>query len=225
LGYPFESLTPSYATALGASGDRPAALAELMGVIVNRGERRPVARIESLAFAVGTPFETRLVRQPGEPERVLPAEVADTVRRALVDVVAGGTAARLRGAMVRRDGSAVEIGGKTGTGDQRFDVYGPGGRLVSSRVVNRSATFVFLIGERYFGTVMVYAHAPWAADYKFTSALPAQLLKSLIPVLLPLVENEACAASASLTGPPAGPAVVGSAAVLNAADSDRKPSR
>ncbi|MGN8554746.1 UNVERIFIED_CONTAM: LysR substrate-binding domain-containing protein, partial [Microbacterium sp. SLM126] len=31
LGYPFESLTPSYATAVGASGDRPAALAELAG--------------------------------------------------------------------------------------------------------------------------------------------------------------------------------------------------
>ena len=32
LGYPFEALTPSYATAIGASGDRPSALAELMGI-------------------------------------------------------------------------------------------------------------------------------------------------------------------------------------------------
>src|SRR5690606_3369446 len=31
LGYPFEHLVPSLATALGSSGDRPAALAELMG--------------------------------------------------------------------------------------------------------------------------------------------------------------------------------------------------
>lgn len=36
LGYPFESLTPSYASAIGASGDRPAALAELMGIIADR---------------------------------------------------------------------------------------------------------------------------------------------------------------------------------------------
>ncbi|HET9641832.1 MAG TPA: biosynthetic peptidoglycan transglycosylase, partial [Burkholderiaceae bacterium] len=42
LGYPFESLTPSYATSIGASGDRPAALAELMGIIVNGGVRQPV---------------------------------------------------------------------------------------------------------------------------------------------------------------------------------------
>src|SRR3546814_17484142 len=31
LGYPFERLVPSYATSIGSSGDRPAALAELMG--------------------------------------------------------------------------------------------------------------------------------------------------------------------------------------------------
>jgi len=34
LGYPFDSLTPSYATAIGASGDRPAALAEKAGQLV-----------------------------------------------------------------------------------------------------------------------------------------------------------------------------------------------
>ena len=60
LGYPFDSLTPSYATALGASGDRPAALAELMGIIVNRGMRLPVERVGALQFARGTPYETRL---------------------------------------------------------------------------------------------------------------------------------------------------------------------
>jgi hypothetical protein len=61
LGYPFESWTPSYASALVASGDRPAALAELMGIIVNRGTRLPVTRVASLEFARGTPYETRLV--------------------------------------------------------------------------------------------------------------------------------------------------------------------
>ena len=39
MGYPFASLTPSLATAIGSSGDRPAALAELMGIILER--RRP----------------------------------------------------------------------------------------------------------------------------------------------------------------------------------------
>jgi len=195
LGYPFESLTPSYASALGASGDRPAALAELMGIIVNRGVRLPATRVSSLHFARGTPYETLLSYQPTQSEQVLEPEIADVVRRALIGVVEDGTAKRLKGTLVRRDGSVVEIGGKTGTGDHRFDTYGRGGQLLSSRVVNRSATLVFLIGDRYFGTMMAYVHEPYAANYKFTSAMPAQLLKVLVPVLLPLVDGGGCAAA------------------------------
>ena len=192
LGYPFDTLTPSYATALGASGDRPAALAELMGIIVNRGMRLPVTRVAALQFARDTPYETRLVYQPSQAERVLEPEIADVLRRALVGVVEDGTAKRLKGALVRQDGSVVEIGGKTGTGDQRFDTHGRGGQLIASRVVNRSATLVFLIGDRHFGTLMVYVREPYAANYKFTSAMPTQLLKVLAPALLPLVEGGRC---------------------------------
>jgi membrane peptidoglycan carboxypeptidase len=200
LGYPFEQLTPSYATALGASGDRPAALAELMGIIVNRGLRLPATRIASLEFARDTPYETRLAYQAPRAERVLPAEVADSVRRALLGVVQGGTAQRLDRALVRRDGTVIQIGGKTGTGDHRFDTFGRGGKLVSSRVVDRSATFVFLIGERHFGTAMVYVHEPDAVKFRFTSALPAQLLKTLVPVLLPLVDGRTCEAGNATGG-------------------------
>ena len=160
LGYPFETLTPSYATALGASGDRPAALAELMGIIVNHGVRLPVVRVPSLQFGAGTPYETHLQVQPSEGERLLPAEVADTVREALAGVVEGGTASRLKGAFVRDDGTPAQVGGKTGTGDHRFDVFGKGGRLVSSRVVSRTGTLVFYIGDRYFGTMMAYVREP-----------------------------------------------------------------
>ncbi len=192
LGYPFDAMTPSYASALGASGDRPAALAELMGIIVNRGQRLPVTRVASLQFAQGTPYETHLAHRPGPAQAVLQPEIADVVRRALIGVVENGTAKRLKGALLRRDGSAVEIGGKTGTGDHRFDTYGRGGQLISSRVVNRSATFVFLIGDRYFGTLMAYVHEPDAAGFKFTSALPTQLLKVLLPALQPLVDGEGC---------------------------------
>jgi len=195
LGYPFDALTPSYATALGASGDRPAALAELMGIIVNHGVRLPVLRVPQMQFARGTPYETHLAARPATGERLLPAEVADTVREALAGVVDEGTARRLHGAFVRADGSVVQVGGKTGTGDHRFDTYGAGGRLLSSRVVNRTATFVFYIGERYYGTMMAYVHEPYAANYRFTSAMPAQLLKSLVPALLPLLEGEASPAS------------------------------
>jgi membrane peptidoglycan carboxypeptidase len=187
LGYPFEALTPSLATSLGASGDRPASLAELMGIIVNKGMLMPVRKLQSMEFAKGTPYETHLVHLPAVGKRVLPEEVTDVVRRSLIDVVQGGTGVRLKNGFGQKDGSFIEIGGKTGTGDQRFETYAPGGNLIESRAVNRSATFVFLIGDRFFGTVTAYVHEPYAADYKFTSALTVQLLKSLIPALQPIV--------------------------------------
>jgi hypothetical protein len=165
-----------------------------MGIIVNGGLRLPVTRVASLQFARDTPYETHLAYRPPPAERVLAPEIADVVRRALIGVVEQGTARRLNGALTRRDGSVVQIGGKTGTGDHRFDTYGRGGQLVSSRVVNRSATLVFLFGDRYFGTMMAYVHEPYAANYKFTSAMPAQLLKALAPVLLPLVDGGGCGA-------------------------------
>lgn len=195
VGYPFEALTPSYASALGASGDRPAALAELMGIIVNRGKRLPTLRVGTLQFARGTPYETRFDHRPlSEPKQVLAPEVADALRAALVNVVENGTAKRLKGALIGSDGKPVAIGGKTGTGDHRFDTHDRAGRVLSSRVVNRSATLVFLIGDRWFGTMMAYVHEPYAANYKFTSAMPSQLLKALVPVLTPLVNGEGCGA-------------------------------
>ena len=102
----------------------------------------------------------------------------------------GGTASRLKGAFVRDDGTPAQVGGKTGTGDHRFDVFGKGGRLVSSRVVSCTGTLVFYIGDRYFGTMMAYVREPYAARYRFTSAMPAQLLKAMAPALLPLLNEQ-----------------------------------
>ena len=186
-GYPFDALVPSYATAIGASADRPAALAELMGILVNDGLRKPAMRIQSLHFAAATPYETLLQYQPGKAERVLAPEVAQAVRGALRLVVEEGTARRVKQAFVRPDGSIISVGGKTGTGDQRFDTYGAGGRLIKSRVVNRSATFVFNVDERFFGTIIAYVPGAQAAAYDFTSGLPVQLLKVLAPTLMPLI--------------------------------------
>ncbi|HEU5283789.1 MAG TPA: transglycosylase domain-containing protein [Burkholderiales bacterium] len=183
LGYPFDSLVPSYATAIGSSADRPAALAELAGIVVNGGVRLPTVRIHALHFAAGTPYETRMVAPPRTPEAVLAPEVAATVRRALTDVVANGTARRLGPVLALPDGTVLKWGGKTGTGDHRFETYGPGGRLIDSRVVSRAATFVFTLGERYFGTVTAYVHGAQAQRYGFTSSLPVQVLKALAPVL------------------------------------------
>lgn len=201
VGYPFDSLVPSYATALGSSADRPAALAELMGILVNDGVRLPTLRLDQIAFAGATPYETRLAYRSAGGERVLPSEVARVARETLALVVEGGTAKRLRGVFTRPDGSPITVGGKTGTGDHRFETYGRGGVLLSSRVVSRSGTFVFYIGDRHFGTLTAYVKGPEAAQYKFTSALPSQIIKVLAPTLLGEVNREAkvgttCAADA-----------------------------
>lgn len=192
LGYPFESLTPSYASAIGASGDRPAALAELMGIIANGGTRLPTQRIDALRFAHGTPYETWLEWQGAAAERVLEREIADTLRRVLAQVVEQGTARRLKGALLGPDGAAIQVGGKTGTGDHRSKSIGRDGRVIAERVLSRSATFVFVIDERYFGTLMAYVQGPDAERYRFTSALPVQLLKALAPPLLASLQRDAC---------------------------------
>lgn len=184
LGYPFESLVPSYGTAIGASADRPASLAELMGIISNDGVRLPSVRIDRLRFAANTPFEVLLCRDPGAGERVLPPEIPRIVKTALASVVEGGTAKRVDGTFVQNDGKPITVGGKTGTGDNRFKTFSRGGGLISERVVSRSGAFVFYLGDRYFGTVVAYVAGTDAAKYKFTSALTVQVLKVLAPTLM-----------------------------------------
>ena len=129
LGYPFENLVPSLATAIGSSADRPAALAELMGIVMNDGVRRPTVRIDQLRFAPGTPYETLLERRAGAGEQVLPAEVAEVARNTLLRVVASGTARRVKGIYRDADDKPVPVGGKTGTGDHRFQIVGADGTV------------------------------------------------------------------------------------------------
>ncbi|NMF99181.1 transglycosylase domain-containing protein [Aromatoleum toluolicum] len=185
LGYPFNRLVPSLATALGSAGDRPAALAELMGIIVNDGVRLPSARIDRLHFAPDTPYETVFARRPSEGERVMSSEVATALRGALSEVVEGGTARRLAGAFAAPDGTPIVVGGKTGTGDNRIVISGARGQVKGGVAMNRTATFVFYLGPRHFGTLTAYVIGADAASFKFTSGLPVQILKSMAPTLLP----------------------------------------
>lgn len=188
LGYPFASLTPSLGTAIGSSGDRPAALAELMGIIVNDGVRYPTVLLERMVFGADTPYEARLVADPAEGRRVLAPEIAAAARRVLADVVERGTARSL-GAALQQDGlPRHHVAGKTGTGDHRYETYGPGGRLIQSRVVSRAATFAFSIDDRFFGTITAYVPGPPAGQYEFTSALPVRLLQLLLPALAPVLD-------------------------------------
>ncbi|SPD76166.1 Membrane carboxypeptidase [uncultured Desulfobacterium sp.] len=187
LGYPFDFLVPSYATSIGSSADRPHALADLIGIIVNDGVKYPVIRFERLHFAKDTPYETILEPDPSSGERVLPAEVAKVVKGLLLDVVQAGTARRVANVLLDNDGKAIDVGGKTGTGDNRYKTFGAGAQLIGSKVVSRTAVFVFLIGDRFYGVLTAYVAGEEAERYSFTSALPVQVLKILWPKIKPLI--------------------------------------
>ncbi|MBV2192509.1 MAG: glycosyl transferase family 51, partial [Azonexus sp.] len=193
LGYPFEHLVPSLATSIGSSADRPAALAELMGIVVNDGIRRPTVRIDQLRFAADTPFETRLQHQSAAGERVMPAEVAAVTRRALLRVVNSGTARRIKDTYRDHEETPLAVGGKTGTGDHRAKVIGSDGGVRSAKVMNRAATFAFYIGDRFYGVVTAFVPGSKAAGYDFTSALPVQILKEMEPALRPLIADRPAA--------------------------------
>lgn len=188
LGFPFKSLVPSYATAIGNSSDRPIALAELIGILVNNGVKVPTLSLTDLHFAEGTPYETRLARLPNRGERVLAPEVAQVVRQAMADVVEHGTARHLSGAFRLSNNEPMAVGGKTGSGDNRYETFNRQGGVIASRTTSRTATFVFYIGQRYFGVITAYVQGKEAANYKFTSALPVAIMRVLAPTLMAQID-------------------------------------
>jgi membrane peptidoglycan carboxypeptidase len=207
-GYPFARLVPSLATVIGSSGDRPDALATLMGIILNDGVKQPTTDVEDVRFAPDTPYETDMVYRPDASTRVMSTEVAATLRRALGGVVDTGTAIRARGVFFGPDGKPLSIGGKTGTGDNRFESFGAGHQLINARLVDRTATFVFFLGDRLYGTVTAFVPGAQAASYHFTSSLAVLLLTKLAPELQALIEKSRDAAVTqpqlvTLTGEPA----------------------
>jgi membrane peptidoglycan carboxypeptidase len=187
LGYPFEEFTPSFASAIGASGDRPAALTELLGILMNDGVRYPMRQFDTVHFAANTPYETLMQLPEAQGQRVMLPEVAAAARQALIGVVENGTAQRVKGAYKGLNGLPLVIAGKTGTGDHRRRINDVHGRLVTEQVVSRTAIFAVILGERHFGALTAYVAGPEAARYRFTSALPVQILKSLAPVLEPMI--------------------------------------
>jgi membrane peptidoglycan carboxypeptidase len=191
LGFPFERLVPSLATAIGSSSDRPQALAHLMGILVNDGVDRAPLSLSRLSFGAETPYST--VFAPNRPSgvRVLPAIVARVVRETLLGVVDHGTAVRLKGAFVSSDGDTLPVGGKTGSGDNRYEEFGRGGRLLASLPVNRTAAFVFYIGNRYYGVLSAVVTGPQSGQYVFTSSLPVAVLRLYAPSILSRVSQPA----------------------------------
>jgi hypothetical protein len=179
LGYPFKKLVPSYATAIGSSADRPEALAKIMGIIINEGLYRPSYLIQEITFADATPYHTQFFRKPVQTREVLHPEIALIIKKALFNVVEKGTAKRVYQAFISDEGSGLPIGGKTGTGDNQKKKIDANGMVISSKVINRTATFAFIIGDRFFGNFTAYVPGPRAGEYTFTSSLPVALLKNL----------------------------------------------
>ncbi len=208
VGYPFASLTPSYATSIGASGDRPAALAELMGIISNNGVRLPAVRFSNLHYAQSTPYETILDKTLESGQQVLAPEVAHAARSALLGVVANGTAGSLNGVYKDATGKLLAVGGKTGTGDHRKEKWGAGGQLIESKFISRAATFTFFLGDKFFGVITAYVAGENAESYHFTSSLPVHILKFLEPTLTPLLNKAANTPVQSIVSVPSSTPVV-----------------
>ncbi|MSP36999.1 MAG: glycosyl transferase family 51 [Deltaproteobacteria bacterium] len=203
LGFPFKTLVPTYATAIGSSSDRPVALAELVGILVNDGVRRPSTSLNKVQFATATPYETLLEPSQAKGEQVLAPEVARVARRAMATVVEQGTARRLNGAFKLANGEVVTAGGKTGSGDNRFQTFNRAGAVTSSRATNRTATFIFYIGQRYFGVITAFVQGRDAENYHFTSGLPVTILKLLAPTINARLNNKALPPSAPVEETPA----------------------
>jgi membrane peptidoglycan carboxypeptidase len=146
-------------------------------------------QVQELRFAEGTPFDTVLGARPPGAERVLAPEVAAIVKQELFGVVQVGTGRRLAGGLDLGDGASLSVGGKTGTGDNRFAVTGSA--KPHALVLGRTATFVFVLGDRFFGSLTAYVSGQAATNYAFTSALPVELLRRLGPILRPLLNEPA----------------------------------
>jgi hypothetical protein len=185
-GYPFAQIVPSYASALGASADRPMALAQLAGIIQNMGIKCPDAQIARIRFGENTPYETTLRFDTMQCKRILSVQIARAVRSCMIDVVENGTAIRANKAF---NGSIV-VGGKTGTGDHRLRFFNRSGMQTGEKFVERSATFLFLIGDRFFGTITVAVIGPKAGTYDFTSSYPVQLFVTLAPKLVSIINRK-----------------------------------
>ncbi len=108
---------------------------------------------------------------------------ARLLRQVLSEVVTKGTGIRDVKAFAWPDGTPIVLGGKTGSGDNRFVEEGRGGVKISTRAVNRTATFVFYLGDHYFGALTAFVNGQEAGSYKFTSALPLAVLKILAPAI------------------------------------------
>jgi membrane peptidoglycan carboxypeptidase len=188
-GFPFDKMVPSYASALGASGDNPAALSALAGILQNDGLLIPVTKFTDIDFALNTPYALEFNAAVQRPLRVLSEDITKLVRREMQMVVEQGTARRANNSIILSDGRILPVGAKTGTGDNRLQTFSARGSVKTSNAKSRTATFVYIIDDRFFGCVTAYVSGPSAGKFSFTSALPAQVFKAIAPDIQPILDK------------------------------------
>ena len=181
LGYPFDSLVPSLATAIGSSADHPAALAELMGIILNNGVRVPTVLIERIRFAADTPFETIVERASCQRRKNVFSGIGRSGTWRSNRCGGDRNGSRLARAIVEENGAEILIGGKDR--NRRSSLYYFFfARCHQGIPCSKSLCHVcFFIGDRFFGTMTAFVPGADAANYKFTSALSTQVMKHLSP--------------------------------------------
>lgn len=69
-----------------------------------------------------------------------------------------------------------------------------------SQVVNRVATFVFQIDERFFGTITAFVPGAEAENYRFTSGLPVRAASGPDAHAIALIDRPPGAAQACTPG-------------------------
>lgn len=213
-GYPFERLTPSLATALGSSGDRPASLARLVAAVREGGLVPVLSHVKLVRLFEGTPYETWLRPAEAQPVRAFGPEVAGAVERLLVRVAERGTGHASQGPWQTEAGS-WEVGGKTGTSDHVLLVRDRSGRIIERRTVARSGAWVFFAGPCVVGTVVMFEQGEDAATHHFHGGDAAELSRAVLRAI------EATDADQHLCEMPAGAAEASSAGdTTNSGDLD-----
>jgi hypothetical protein len=63
------------------------------------------------------------------------------------------------------------------------------GVVIEDRAIDRTATVVFFIGDRFYGTITAFVTGAVADRYRFTSSLPVQILRMLGPTLAEMIAD------------------------------------
>ena len=66
---------------------------------------------------------------------------------------------------------------------QRHAVLADGTQYTAPRALDRTASFAFYVGNRYFGVITASVRGQAAAGYAFTSELPLAVLRQLAPLI------------------------------------------